>query len=87
MFRLHVWNSQKQKFIPDIYNNLDNWDIYVWGSRGAYMYLQQGSPVLRIPQRMYFIGISYDISGILFYLVVAWYMHSKHVKYSFVDKK
>ena len=44
---------QKQKIIPDIYNNLDKWDIYVRGSKGAYMYLQQGSLVLRIPQRMY----------------------------------
>ena len=87
MFRLHVWDSQKENNIPDIYNNLDKWDIYVRGSRGAYMHLQQRSPVLIIPQRMYFIGISYYISGILFYLVVAWYMHSKHVKYSFVDKK
>ena len=74
--------------IPDFYNNLDKWDIYVGSSLGAYIYLQQGSPVLRIPQRVYFIGISHCISGILFfYLVVAWYMHSKHVKHSFVDKK
>ena len=72
---------------PDIYDNLDKWDIYVRGSWGAYMYLQQGSPVLRIPQRMFFIYISYYISGILFYPVVAWYMHTKHVKYAFVDKK
>ena len=49
MFRLHILDSQKQKIIPDIYDNLDKWDIYVGGSRGAYMYLQQISPVLRIP--------------------------------------
>ena len=37
------------KNIPDIYNNLDKWDIYVRGSWGAHMYLQQGSSILRIP--------------------------------------
>ena len=39
MFRLHVWDSRKQKIIPDIYINLDKWDMLeVFG--GAYMYLQ-----------------------------------------------